>query len=153
MSKGKEVKAEKAYVLRSQALRHNTDAVSVATGLRCRQNKTRQEFKEEVNINTIVRRFGIDGQLPVGVRMPTYGDFTGVSDYQSAANAMRQAEEAFMELPAHIRARFSNNPQMFVDFCSDEANVAEARSLGLVPPGEVPDVPGTPVPDSPPAAD
>jgi len=36
------------------------------------ENLTKQEFAEEVDINTILRRFNITGQLPENVRMPTY---------------------------------------------------------------------------------
>jgi len=42
---------------------------------------TVQSQKEEADINTIVRNFGVTGKVPVGVRTPTYGDFDGVDDY------------------------------------------------------------------------
>lgn len=95
-------------------------------------SKTQQHFAEECDINTIVRRFGLTGQLPTAVRMPTYGDFQNVPTYQEAMNAIRAADEAFMEMPAEVRARFNNDPASFVDFCSDPANKEEARKLGLV---------------------
>ena len=91
-----------------------------------------QQFKEECDINTIARNFGITGQLPQNVRMPTYGDFSDVDDYQSALNAARRASQSFMAMPAAVRERFSNDPQRFLAFCSDDANLAEAKALGLV---------------------
>lgn len=103
-------------------------------------SKTQQQFAEECDINTIVRRFNLTGQLPTGVRMPTFGDFENVPTYQEAMNAIRAADEAFMEMPAEVRARFSNDPARFVDFCSDPANKAEAERLGLVDPA-----PATPI--------
>lgn len=105
------------------------------------EGMTQQSFAEECDINTIVRRFGLTGELPSGVRMPSYGDFDSVVDFQTAMNALVQAKEAFMEMPADVRARFGNDPGAFVDFCSDKKNLEEARRLGLVPPAELmPDV-------------
>lgn len=98
------------------------------------ESKTQQHFAEEVDINTIVKRFGLTGQLPDVVRVPRYGDFTGITDYHSAMNAVRQAEEGFMELPAELRARFQNDPQLLMEFMEDDANLEEARKLGLVNP-------------------
>lgn len=103
------------------------------TALACKdQTLTQQSFKDECDINTIVRRFGLTGELPANVRMPTYGDFTEVMDYHQAMNAIREADESFYSMPAHVRARFDNNPGKFVDFCSDERNYQEALELGLV---------------------
>lgn len=98
------------------------------------ESKTKQSFAEECDINTIVRRFHLTGELPTNVRMPTYQDFVGVFDFHSAMNAIVQASEAFDEMPAEVRARFHNEPAEFVAFCSDEANRPEAERLGLVKP-------------------
>lgn len=108
-----------------------------------------QESRDECDINTILKRFGLTGQLPQGVRAPQYGDFEGVADYQSALNAVIAADDAFMQMPYFIRDRFHNDPAAFVDFCSKEENRAEAEKLGLVvpkaPPVEVqPEVKGVP---------
>lgn len=108
---------------------------SDATGLDCsvEPSLTKQAFAEECDINTIVRRFGITGQLPENVRMPTYGDYTDVVDFKTAMDAMALARESFEAMPAQVRERFENDPQKFVEFCSDEKNRDEAVKLGLVP--------------------
>lgn len=133
------------------AYNYDTDEASFETGLDCAfdldemtgelrecPSKTKQSFKEECDINTIVRRFGLTGELPSNVRMPQYGDFEEVMDYHTAMNAIRAAQESFQAMPAEVRARFGNDPGRFVDFCSDEANREEARKLGLLRPGEAP---------------
>lgn len=119
---------------------YDHDSVSRETGLVCdpKEDMTQQSFKEECDINEIVRRFGLTGQLPENVRVPVSGDFTGVSDFQTAMNAVTQAQEAFMELPANLRARFNNDPQRLMEFVADSGNIEEARKLGLVPPVAVP---------------
>ena len=112
-----------------------------------------QSERDECDINTIVMRFGLTGTLPTGVRAPTYGDFTGVSDYREALEAIQAADDSFYAMPAEVRARFQNDPARFVDFCSDPRNIDEARSLGLAPPvesGLAPDESGA-KPDLPPA--
>lgn len=132
------------------AYNYDTNAASDESGLNC-QDKTRaqQHFKAECDINTIVQRFGITGMAPTGVRMPTFGDFTGVSNFHEAANAIAQAREAFDTMPASIRSRFRNDPGEFVAFCSDEKNREEAVKLGLVPPPRLPDPDPGPDPKAP----
>lgn len=113
---------------------YDRDAVSDETGLFCEDpSLAQQSSKDECDINEIVRRFNLSGQLPQGVSVPQYGDFSEVSDYHTALNMVRAADLAFMALPAHIRARFANDAGAFVDFCSDPANLEEMRSLGLAP--------------------
>lgn len=101
------------------------------------ETMTKQSFKEECDINTIVRRFGLTGEMPVNVRMPSYGDFTGVWDYRSAMDALIQARDSFEAMPAEVRRRFNDDPAEFVDFCSNKDNLDEARKLGLVVPAAV----------------
>ncbi|AXH76104.1 MAG: internal scaffolding protein [Microviridae sp.] len=113
---------------------YDVDEASEDSGLTCVEpSLTKQEFKEECDINTIIERFGLAYQMPEGTRMPTYGDFTGLDSYHEAMNAIAQAGESFDVLPASVRARFQNNPGQFVDFVLDEKNREEAVKLGLVP--------------------
>lgn len=92
-----------------------------------------QSQKAEADINTIVRNFGVTGRLPQAVRLPTYGDFHGVSDYRSAVEAVREAEASFMAIPAKVRAEFNNDPQAFADFCLDPNNLKQLQEWGLAP--------------------
>lgn len=112
---------------------YDMNAAGDESALQCKdKTRTQQQFKEETDINTIVERFGISGKLPDNIRMPTYGDFTDTFDFQSSMNAVRQATESFMMMPAAVRARFHNDPQEFVTFCSDDRNRKEVTELGLV---------------------
>jgi len=102
------------------------------------EGKTQQSFATECDINEIVRRFGITGELPVNQRMPVSGDFTGITDFQSAMEAVVRAQGAFNDLPANVRARFRNDPAEMLAFLEDGKNREEAVKLGLVnPPPEV----------------
>lgn len=112
---------------------YDTGVASDESGLACLDpSLATQEARDEVDINTIVRRFGLTGELPQGLRAPSYGDFTGIGDYQSALNAVLAAEATFNQVPAEVRARFANDPQRFLAFCSDPANADELEKLGLL---------------------
>lgn len=112
---------------------YDVDAASDESGLRCEDvSLAKQSFKDECDINTIVRNFGLTGELPNDVRAPQYGDFEGVFDYHTAMNQVIAAQDSFMQMPAEVRARFNNDPGAFVDFCSDVNNLEEMEKLGLV---------------------
>lgn len=96
------------------------------------ESKTQQQFRDETDINEIVRRFGLTGELPDNVRVPVSGDFTGITDFHSAMNAVREAQESFDALPAETRARFANDPQNLMEFVADGRNRDEALKLGLI---------------------
>jgi len=118
---------------------YDTNQVSDETGLKCEDaSLTQQQFAEEADINTIVDRFMRTGVMPEGVAIPSYADYDDVFDFQSAQNAIRQAQESFFKMPAELRSRFQNSPQVFLEFFSDPANSEEAIKLGLAtrPPGQ-----------------
>lgn len=121
---------------------YDADAASLAAGLDTtgEPTKTQQQFKDDADINTIVRRFGITGQLPNGIGIPRSGDFTNITDFQTAMNTVIAAQDAFMLLPGETRARFNNNPQQLLAFLDDPANRDEAIKLGIIekPPAPVP---------------
>lgn len=127
------MKVEKVF-LRTEH-NYDRDAASDESGLECKdESRTQQNFAEEVDINTIVRRFGITGQLPTGIVAPTYASFDEIYDFHTAMNAIAAAGEAFDAMPAQIRAEFNNDPGKFVDFCSDPRNHERMDKMGLLRP-------------------
>jgi phage internal scaffolding protein len=107
--------------------------VSQETGLECKDpSLAQQHMKNECDINIIVERFGVTGQLPQTPLEPSYGDFSGVTDYHTALNAIRASDEAFMALPAKIRARFDHDPNALLNFLQNEENRDEAIQIGLI---------------------
>lgn len=132
---------------------YDTDEATNETGIECKDKTlTQQHLAEEADINTIVKRFNLTGQLPTNVRMPTSGDFTNVPSFDEAMHALVQAREAFQAMPANVRARFHNNPAELVAFCDDPENLQEARKLGLVPKEELPPKVAQNAPEQAPAA-
>jgi phage internal scaffolding protein len=121
---------------------YDRDAASNESGLHCEDaTLTQQHFKDECDINNILRQFNVTGLLPEAPLSPRYGDFTGISDYHSALNQVIAAEDEFMALPAQIRSRFDNDPAKLIDFLDNAENKDEAIKLGLViQPAELPQV-------------
>lgn len=114
---------------------YDTNRASVASSLACSDpTRAQQNSKDECDINTIVRNFGVTGQLPNIDRLPLDADFYDLTDYQSALHALMEADDAFMQLPSDVRRRFQNDPAQFVAFASDESNREELKSMGLLAP-------------------
>lgn len=114
---------------------YDMNEASDASGLLCLEpTLAKQAFREEADINVIMERFGLGYVVPPGVVAPTFGDFTDVVDFHSAMNAVVASRESFMKLPADVRARFANDPQAFVAFCSDDSNFDEVDRMGLLLP-------------------
>jgi len=105
---------------------------SLETALFCPEpTKTQQQHADEVDINNIVYKYTQTGQMPFTSQNPTFGDFTMATDYHSAMNAIKQAQDAFNGLPATTREKFNNNPAELIDFLADPKNHKEAYTLGL----------------------
>lgn len=117
---------------------------------------TQQQFVEDADVNVIVRRFGISGQLPSRARgQAMYGDFTGITDFESARDVVARAEAGFKELPAQVRDQFGNDPARLIAYAqsvSEEEFIERIRvpAVGGVeaPPGVAPVV-ESPAPEAP----
>lgn len=109
----------------------SNEASSRAGSVNTEETRTQQHFKEQCDINRIVKTYAKTGLVPGNPRIPLQEDFHGIIDFHTAMNAVRQGEEAFMELPAELRSRFHNDPQEYVEFCLDEKNFDELVEMGL----------------------
>lgn len=114
---------------------YNMDEASVKSGLACNDpTRTQQHDKEDADINTLVKRFGLTGTMPQLDRVPLQGDFHNITDFQSAMNALVEARDQFMKLPADTRKEFDNDPHQFLEFTSNEKNKDKMREMGLLKP-------------------
>lgn len=96
------------------------------------------EFKDECDINTLIKRYKATGsfysieQLNKARRRPQFADFTGIPDYQETLDKMNAALEMFGDLPLNIRQRFHDSPVELLAFLQDENNRPEAETLGII---------------------
>jgi len=94
--------------------------------------RTKQSFKDECDINNIMRKYKQTGQLPNARPPGQGGDFTGFEDYHDSLNRIIAAQDSFMSLPALTRKRFANDPGEFLEFINDPKNIEEAEKMGLL---------------------
>jgi len=112
---------------------YDTNLASDETGLNCLEpTMAQQQFKDECDINHILKTFGITGEIPQTDLKPLYGDFTGSLDYHHAQNQLIASQQAFMALDAKTRAYFDNSIANLMDFMENPNNREKAIELGLV---------------------
>lgn len=125
-----------------------------------RPSRTKQSFRDSVNVNVIVKKWQTTQHVEHMTRAtPLYGDFSNVGDYQSCLERVQAVERNFRMLPAAARDRVGNDPARFLAFAIDPGNRAELDSLGLKglaerlhgplpvpPPPEPPVLPSEPAP-------
>lgn len=112
---------------------------------------TQQHFKDETMIDNILQKYAETGFLtdPFSPKRPIqFGDFSDVTDFQTAQNSVARATEYFESLPSHIRASFSNSPAEFLQALDDPDQRSKLEDLGFVapePPKEPQPTPATEV--------
>jgi hypothetical protein len=80
----------------------------------------------------IVQKWLKTGIPPVGTgRAPRYGDFSGVEDFHTCVERVRDAEEDFMNLPSSVRAACQNDAGIFLDKVATDDGLEELRKQGL----------------------
>lgn len=93
---------------------------------------TKQEFKEQCDINHIIAKYRKTGELPIARKNGVFADVSNITDYHDMVGKIQNAQNAFMYLPADLRARFNNDPGALLSFLQDPTNLQEAIKLGLV---------------------
>lgn len=107
--------------------RRGTDVV---TGV----SLTKQSFREEADINEIIRRFDKNGMVNINLREGFFGDVSNIRDYKEASDLVLEADRLFMGMSAEIRNRFQNDPAQMIAFLDDPKNLDEAVKLGICNP-------------------
>jgi len=95
---------------------------------------TKQSFKDECDINNIVRKFEATGQIDhinQAAARGVYQDLPSGLDLQAGLEMIRQAEEAFMALPAAARSEFDNDPVLFVEAFNNPTPAQQERFVAL----------------------
>lgn len=98
----------------------------------CKDVRTKQEFKEECDINQILKMWIKTGQAPFMATPVAYGDFSQVTDFQESIELVTQTEQQFAALPSHLRDRFGNDAKQLLAFLENDDNREEAEKLGIV---------------------
>lgn len=90
-----------------------------------------QQFKDDCDINSIMRRFQKTGAFDhVAAHQPQYGEVSPLS-YHESMNIISQAQSMFADLPSSLRRRFNGDPSELLEFVQNPENAVEAQELGL----------------------
>lgn len=96
------------------------------------KGRTKQSFRKECDINLIMSRYVKTGQIQhLNFREAKY-DFASSRSFTESMQIMKDADALFSDLPAIMRARFGNNPKLFLEFVENPANRPEMADLGLL---------------------
>lgn len=100
------------------------------------EDRTRQSFRAECDINNIVSRIKKTGFVPLqtqeSLRRQVYGDASVVpQSLEEAYAVVARADAAFASLPARLRERFQH-PAGLLRFIENPENLKEAVDLGLL---------------------
>lgn len=102
------------------------------------ESMVREAFKDEADINRIVARYQVTGQLPLTKKDARYGDVSDVRDYKASLDFVREATRDIDELPEGARKQFLEGPAAFMA----ELELAETREqlvgLGILADPEKP---------------
>lgn len=105
-------------------------------GLECKdESRAVQSQAADADINTIVKRFKLTGELPSPKpKIPLSVDFRDAEQFDlgAALRYVREASDAFMRYPAEVRAKFDNDVAAFCDFVENPENFDECVRLGIL---------------------
>lgn len=96
--------------------------------------RTQRQYKDQVNVNNIIKKFKKTGSITHlrNAQQGIYADLTLIPDYAEALMQVKHAQEAFEAIPADIRLKFNNDPNLLIDYLKDPKNKEEAIKHGLL---------------------
>jgi len=115
--------------------------------------RVEQSHKDEVNINNIVKRHGMDLIAKTAALQQFTYDNNPNNDFQETMNMILKAKDSFSSVPSEIRKQFDNDPAKFMDFIHNDENQQQLIDWGLAKAPETPqpiEVVVTNQPESPP---
>lgn len=123
------------------------------------ESRTIQSEKDSCDINLMVKRHASTGLWDhLSAVAPTFGDFSGSRELQTAIELVDLAEASFSQLPAEVRRLCDNDPINLLSGLADEhsyellveAGLPGLRSRLAEPPEApaAPEEPSTPEPET-----
>lgn len=103
-----------------------------------------QHFAQDADLNRMVSmhtrgagRFGAPLGNPNATRQPRFLDLSDARSYHEMLNTVTAIDTMFARLPARLRSKHRNRPEILMAWLADPANTAEAVKLGLIDDPEV----------------
>jgi len=96
------------------------------------ESLTQQSHAAAADVRNIIKQYDRTGLIAnVNKGIAQYGDYSEINEYAEALNMVREANEAFAEIPSHIREQFNNNAGLFFEFATNPKNKEEMIKMGL----------------------
>lgn len=95
------------------------------------EGRTRQEFKAESDINTLMKR-GEAAIVPALREGGFFADVSNIGSLHECLEKVRVANEVFGALPADVRSAFDNRPDLFTEAFGNPDGIAKLRELKVV---------------------
>jgi len=96
--------------------------------------RTQQHFKDECDVNLIMKRFTETGLVTHLAKGQGEFGFASALTFSDAMFIVSKAEQEFSALPSQVRAHFDNDPALFLDAAQDDTRRSEFVELGLLEP-------------------
>lgn len=94
-------------------------------------NPAKQEFKDDADINSIMRKFQVTGAIDhVANYQGEYG-FASPLNLHESMNIITRANSMFEALPSSLRNKFHNDAKQFLEYVQNPDNYEEAKKLGI----------------------
>ena len=128
---------------------YDREEVSKNTALICPEpTLAQQNMKDETDLNIMIRKYGV---LPASE--VNWKDFDATiipKDYHALRNMIKEADQAFLDLPAGLRAECDNDQEKFLMMLNEkQAEIRKQEKHAAKAAAEVGDRPGqSPVPES-----
>jgi len=100
--------------------------------------RVEQSHKDEVNINKIVKKHGMDLIAKTAALQQFTFDENPHNDFQEMMNALLKAKDSFESVPSEIRKQFNHDPAQFMDFVRNTDNKQQLIDWGLAKAPETP---------------
>lgn len=107
------------------------------------RGKVQQNFSKDADINVQLARH-MAGPMrlsrignPNATAQPRFLDLASGESYHDMLNRVSAIDEQFRRLPARLRSRFQNRPELLLNWLADPENTAEAVKLRLIADPEV----------------
>lgn len=89
-----------------------------------------QHFKEECDVNVVVKRYARGDTSVVNPREPQYGDFSMADELLSAHLQVEAAEQEFLSLPAEVRRAAGDSMEGLLRMLATEDGAYELQEAG-----------------------
>lgn len=112
-----------------------------------RPSKVKPQFKDECDLNLIVKRFLKDGTLPnCGSGRPEIANSLSLPDnFQDLMDANVKVRQSFDLLPQEVRNQFNNDPESWLAALDEQERKRLEEEVKKAQPDDKPPTPPTPL--------